>query len=185
EEKGRAWTGCGVVLDVRRRLIVTTAHMVAPKGSLRAFFPVWDKEGKLINDKRYYERLRDDGKGCTASVLKGDMERDLAIIHLESPLPVNAVAIKVAPKPALPGARLVLVGNPGASNGRWRFSTGKVQNRVPEVRTTEELTGPKGERLPTERVLLRAWCLESDVPTGPGDSGCPIVNGKGQLVGIH
>ena len=56
----------------------------------------------------------------------------------------------------------------------WRKSSGEVRRRV-----YRELT-PSG----THPHTLSAMYLESDRPANPGDSGGPVVNARGELVGL-
>jgi hypothetical protein len=163
-----AWTGCGGVVHVGRRLIITTRHVVEPDieggkvGKLMVLFPQWEAKEQLINDKKHYSDLLKAGKGQTASVLRSDKDRGLAVIQLEGALPKDTEAIKVAPWRARTGDHLVSVSRPGASSAAWSLIAGSVRSPLEEVRHGEML-------------VLRAKALENDLPTNPGDSGSPVV----------
>jgi HEAT repeat protein len=66
----------------------------------------------------------------------------------------------------------MLIGNAGVSSGLWSLSPGSIKNRVPQVRWEEV-------------VVKNTCCLETTIPSHPGDSGSPVLNDRGQLVGVH
>src|SRR5262249_41678589 len=138
------------------------------------FFPMYDKEGALIRERKDYlvQVKRDDAvKGKVVAI---DKTRDMAIIQIDR-VPEGVEALPFAKKEPETGDEVHSVGNPGGSGSLWVYTNGKVRN----VYKKQWLAG--GE----DFVLnLNAKVLETDSPTNHGDSGGPCVNYQGELVGI-
>jgi len=181
------YTGSGSVIHRGRRLIITNQHVVQrtvenargkPVGHqtvarVEVLFPQRGEGGELITDKKYYEALMEKHEGKKARVLPGTSEDpDLAVIQLEDELPQDTVALKLAPQPAGAGEKVVLVGNSGLSSGSFGIAPGMVKTRVPNV-------------VIEDYVWKKTWCLENHIPSFHGDSGSPVVNYRGQMVGVH
>lgn len=194
------YTGTGSVIHRGRRLIITNQHVVQRTiedeqgreiGSedvarVEVFFPQKGAGGEWITDKKYYESLRDMHQGKTGRVLRPtSADPDLALIQLEGDLPQESIALKFAPQAGAEGDKVVLVGNAGLSSGLWSISPGFIKNRVPEVRVPRKFQSQGGEVFEREIVWKKTWCLETSIPSHQGDSGSPVVNDRGQLVGVH
>jgi hypothetical protein len=108
-------------------------------------------------------------------VVARDSKRDLALLELER-VPDRVQPLPLAPASAQPGQNVHTIGNPGSSGALWIYTFGTVR----QVYRKKFLTSAPGES-PFE---VEAYVLETQCPTNPGDSGGPIVNDQGQLVGI-
>jgi tetratricopeptide (TPR) repeat protein len=159
--------GTGFVVDAEARLVVTNHHVVPEGGVCFVTFPQYHK-GRVIADP---SRYRFD-KGVPGTVLDSDPQIDLAVIRLAS-LPTGVTALKLAAESPQPGDRLHLVGNPSASRGLWVYTTGLVRQLV-------KRSMPYGPR-----QYLDARVVEAQMDTNYGDSGSPVVNDSGELVGVH
>jgi HEAT repeat protein len=194
------YTGTGSVIHRGRRLIITNQHVVQRTvedgqgqeiGSedvarVEVFFPQKGEGGEWITDKKYYESLRDRHQGIMGRVLRPtSADPDLALIQLEGDLPQESIALKFAPQPGGEGDKVVLVGNAGISSGLWSISPGFIKNRVPEVRVPRKFKSQDGEVFERDIIWKKTWCLETSIPSHQGDSGSPVVNDRGQLVGVH
>jgi tetratricopeptide (TPR) repeat protein len=131
-------------------------------------FPV-SRNGKLVAEKSFYLK---NGTRIHGKVLRTDPRRDLALIELES-LPPGVQELKAASASPAPSTRLHLIGNPGASDALWVYGTGSVR-QVYQAKVAM-----------TNEQELETRLIESDVPTNAGDSGSPVVNDRGELVGVH
>ena len=81
--------------------------------------------------------------------------------------------MKLAEKSPRIGEELHLIGNSGAGNETmWRYGSGKV-------RSVFDWAWKSGE------MEFHARVIENYIPGNPGDSGGPVVNDRGELVGIH
>jgi tetratricopeptide (TPR) repeat protein len=156
--------GTGGVIDKTRRLMVTNDHVVTGQDAVWVIFPEY-KDGKLIREEAHYARL----KGVKAVVIDRDPVRDLAVVQLDS-LPADIEQLTLAADEPDEGDRVRTIG--GFTNGGDGLVWGGVHG---EVRTV----GPQDTRGRSVRHIL------SDASTNGGNSGAPVVNEAGELVGVH
>lgn len=150
-------------MDQERRWIVTNQHVVAGHPTVKVFFPA-ENNGAIESELDYYHanrhQLEIEGK-----VIAVCPRRDLALIELVR-VPSDVAAIPFG-ESAKPGQLLHSIGNPSASDALWVYTNGYV--RANYFKTFNE---------------RRMQVVETSAPINPGDSGGPIVNSQGQLVGI-
>src|SRR5262249_28838404 len=72
-----------------------------------------------------------------------------------------------------PGDTLHLVGNPSASAGWWIYTTGRTRGLV------------KRRTIYSVKQTLEAMVIEAQMDCNHGDSGSPVVNDDGEVVGVH
>jgi tetratricopeptide (TPR) repeat protein len=160
-------TGSGWVVDRDSRLIVTNHHVVGTSESVRIYFPVW-KDGQPIAERKHYLTRE---KPVVGTVIDSDPGVDLALIRLPS-LPLTARALLLARESASPGDSIHSVGNPAASNALWVYTSGTVR-----------AVYRHSIRYRNNQVV-EARVIETQSPVNPGDSGGPVVNDRGELVGV-
>jgi tetratricopeptide (TPR) repeat protein len=163
---GQNAAASGWVLDVPRRLLVTNYHVVGNSDSVLVVFPKYEG-GQLVAEK---SANLDSGRRIRGTVLDSDPKRDLALIELES-LPAGVTALKLAEASASPGDRVHSVGNPSTSDALWIYTSGTVRQ---VYRKRSRIDGQP----------LDARIVETQAPINPGDSGGPVVNDDGELVGV-
>jgi S1-C subfamily serine protease len=162
--------GTGFLVDARRRLVVTNCHVVGRETRVAVVFPMYDGAGELITDFRPYERAAQDVGGL-GEVIDRDSARDLALIRLER-LGPNSAPVKLAARPAATGSSVFSVGGSGAEdNLLWRLARGTVRGRA-----QRQVLADVGR--------FDCMVLETDAPVNPGDSGGPVMNDRGELVGV-
>jgi tetratricopeptide (TPR) repeat protein len=167
--KVRDGSGTGWIVDRDRRLLVTNYHVVEGFDRADVTFPTF-KDGRLLVNAKDYK-----GKaGVSATVVDVDPERDLAILQVDV-LPEGTTALQLAKVSADVMDRIHSIGNPGASDALWVYTQGTVR----QVYQKEWTTRPR-------KTLLhhKAYILEAQAPNNPGDSGGPVVNDQGELVGV-
>jgi Trypsin-like peptidase domain len=164
-------TGSGVLIDARRGLVLTAAHVVEARPDAVVFFAAKDANGKARSQSRWYlERI--ETFGSKGHVIAADTKHDLAVIQLER-VPETAQEIVIAKESPDPGASLYSIGNSGAGEGAlWRYFSGEVRQVYPTVFHF------------ANNVEVDAQVIETTLPSNPGDSGGPILNANGELVGI-
>lgn len=164
EVSGGMSHGTGGIIDLDRKLMVTNHHVVDGQDTVWVIFPEF-KDGKLIREESHYAKQ----KGVKATVIDRDYTRDLAVIQLES-LPSDAEKLTLAADEPDEGDTIRTIG--GFTNGGDGLVWGGVRG---EVRTV----GPQDHRGKPVRHLL------SDASTNGGNSGAPVINEAGELVGVH
>jgi S1-C subfamily serine protease len=163
---GKGLIGSGVVVDVERRLVATAAHVVSrpfEDGKSIVFFAEVNGQGKVITQMSHY--LRQDNPNRTrARVVKLDRNKDLAIIQVDR-LPAGVQAIRLAAGDLEPGQVVRVIGHSDQDKDvLFSYCEGKIRN---------VFQAPGGFQ-----QILHA------TPTNRGDSGGPLLNEQGDLVGL-
>jgi S1-C subfamily serine protease len=111
-------------------------------------------------------------------VVATDRARDLALLRLAR-VPEGAREVPLAARGPRPGETVHALGNSGARDGvLWRYGRGHVR-QVYRHRLKGDAEGEE-----EAEYELNARVVETQVPSNPGDSGGPVVNDRGELVGI-
>ena len=117
----------------------------------------------------------DVGNGQTygVDVVGYDRTQDIAVLQLRGAagLPTAAIGGGVSV-----GEPVVALGNAGGQGGTPSAVSGKVVALNQAVSATDTLTGAE-ERL--------GGLIQADTPIKPGDSGGPMVNNAGQVIGVN
>lgn len=172
KSKGTAW-----LLDRERRLIVTNFHVVGDHDALDVIFPTFEGD-ELITRRSYYvedrRSLERAGRLVRGRVLHREQDCDLALIELAS-LPKDAEPLALAREGARPGDLVHAIGNRGDLDTLWVHATGTVRQayRTQEGYFWQGWHLSKGARI-----------VETQAPINDGDSGAPLVNAHGDLVGV-
>jgi S1-C subfamily serine protease len=155
--------GTGALLDIENRLVVTAAHVVRGEEAVSAMFAQF-RDGRIVQDLRAYaeegERLEIAGR-----VIFRDEDRDIAIVQLDS-LPEDAVAMPLAAASPQPGEVLFAIGN---STIKFGALFNYLEGHVRAVYSSVEL----GVRV-----------VDTNIAVNHGDSGGPLLNSQGELVGV-
>ncbi|GAA0313668.1 hypothetical protein GCM10010302_60930 [Streptomyces polychromogenes] len=150
--------GSGIIYDAQKGLIVTNAHVVQGEPSLRVTV--------------------EDRAPAAARVLGIDPCEDLAVLEFSSPQP-DLKQLKFGKSADVGVADTVTsLGYPATfekegTSQKPVFTTGAVQN--PDVK--DAVPDPSLPRYPAT--------LQHSATVNPGNSGGPLLNGKGQVVGIN
>lgn len=161
-------SGTGVLIDVEKRLVITNAHVVGDSRNAVIFFPAMKQDSPIVERSHYLENVRKIG--IRGRIIAVDRKRDLALVELDK-VPEGAEALPMVETSVSPGEIVESIGNPGSTDALWVYTSGTVRS----VYQKQFRTGG-GEH--DFRVV------ETQSPINSGDSGGPVVNGKGELVAI-
>lgn len=157
-------TGFGEIAERLRR---STVQVRAPDGRWGGSGVVWSADGTVITNAHVAAAPRMvvetwDGRRFEASTVARDARRDLARLHLKGQLeaPVFRDSADVHP-----GELVVAIGNPLGFVGA--LSTGVVH-------AVGALAG----------MGRRPW-IQADVRLAPGNSGGPLADARGRVIGIN
>ena len=106
-----------------------------------------------------------------ARILRRNQRRDLAHIQLTQLMPQTAVVIPLATVMPSIGQEVFTIGHP--KTYLWSFSQGIVS----QIRPNYEWKYPDG-------ILRSATTIQTQAPINPGDSGGPLLDDEGAVVGI-
>jgi hypothetical protein len=157
-------SGSGWLADKANRLVITNYHVTGSSESVLVAFPEYDEDGKLIAEKEKYKR------GIRAKILVSDAKRDIVVLQLES-LPAHAKEFSLAASSASPGETVHSIGNPASSDALWIYTKGEVR----QVYQKE---------MRYNGLHVKARIVETQSPINKGDSGGPVVDDEGKIVGM-
>ncbi len=178
--KSTAWIqldtgdGSGALIDREEQLVVTNFHIAGKVPSVTVFFPAFKDNTRrepLTNPNWYMDPKNRTKTAIHATVVFKDSKRDLALVKLDY-IPPEIAAVPLLARSAKVGESVHSIGSSGINDGgMWRYTWGAVRNVY------------QAEKQFPDQLVNCQW-LETNAPTNRGDSGGPIVNDKGQLVGI-
>ncbi len=171
EKGGKKSAGTCWLLSRRDRLAITNSHVVARRRRLLVTFPEY-QGGKLVRDPAYY---RDKARHIPCRVLAVDTRRDLALLRLDR-VPDHARSLRLASRRARRGETVYGVGTSGGGrkgSRLWTAFRGKVRKH-------EFYKGRQTNGRYHAGDTIKTTCR-----TYPGDSGSPVVNRRGRVVGVH
>jgi serine/threonine protein kinase len=173
---GQLSFGTGTLIDKNYRLVLTCYHLVHDAETLTVCFPIYDANGKLITDRAFYEKQRQEGSPyfIGAHVVRVNRTKDLAIIQIDR-VPDGVEQLAVAKERVLVGEDAFSLGNPAGAAAMWLLTARKVR----------QVYRMKWRARSGNMVLdLDTNLIQTQAPASPGDSGGPLVNANGSLIGI-
>ena len=123
----------------------------------------------IANAKEVTVTLSDNTE-VSATVVNYDTEKDIAMIKLKEGTKVPAIAELGDSDEVYPGAEVIAIGTPLSKNFAQTLTKGVISG---SNRTIEGENGTS--------VNL----IQTDAAINPGNSGGPLVNAKGQVIGIN
>jgi hypothetical protein len=165
-------TGTGALIDIKRRLIVTNYHVVGDDERFVVYFPILNANNQVVLERAVYMKLVVKGGGIPGKTIAKVPKHDLALIKLDQ-VPYGVRALKLSATQARLDDPVHSIGNPGESDKMWIYTHRKV--------TKNEVMQYEYKSI---KLQVDATIVETDLPPKPGESGGPLVNDKGELVGI-
>ena len=164
--------GSGVLIDQDRQLAVTNQHVTGNNAWVDVYFPGRDENENLVRDMEYYRNnyrsLERIGYATKGRVIATDSVNDVAIIQLNQLSPIAqeinhdfSISVETSMQR---GDKVHILGNPG--NRLWNWTQGTYLGAYEDC------------------LLNGGACLEMEGDAEGGNSGGPILNGQGVLIGI-
>jgi S1-C subfamily serine protease len=199
-EKGKTkgYGATGFVVDRTRGWVITNKHVTREAQAFDLWFPAFAPSGDLIGERSYYRKLMNlkapdkDASAAAfftfnsdrmvaeqlhreARVIATDSLHDLALLELTAPVPAHAArpGLRFAREAPRPGERIFLVGHPADQRKAWVFKSGTV------------LEISQRKNVMSNGQAIDAMSIQGTIPAFGGDSGSPVVNERGELVGVH
>lgn len=164
-----------VLVDRPERLLLTANHSTYDVEECFVHFPMY-RDGKVVTERgAYLERLKGQGDAIRARVVARDPKRDLALVQAER-LPEGLQPLPLADRGPDVGVTVHSIGTPGVRGPMWVYSVAAVR-QAGRRQVTIAVPGKKHD-------LDCRW-FEAGNPLDPDDSGGPVVNVRGELVGIR
>lgn len=174
---GAEGVGTGWVVDREKRWLVTCRHVVGERKKVEVFFPAV-RNSTLRTDKSDYlgdrAALRAAGLLVAGTVTRTDDATDLALVTLDA-IPPSVTGLSLARDVPSPGAPLRSLGNRGDLDTLWNETAGSLRH-------TGRLAD--GYFWRGRKLAANAPTLLVQLPIAEGDSGGPILDGQGQVVGV-
>ena len=150
-----------------------------PRGEGSGF--VWDERGTIVTnvhvlndvsrDSRWVVTLS-DGSECEGRDAYGDLEHDIAMIHIDAPPGKLKPILVGSSKDLKVGQKVFAIGNPFGLD--HTLTTGVISGLNREI-----VTDPEGGRKTIRGVI------QTDAAINPGNSGGPLLDSAGRLIGMN
>jgi putative serine protease PepD len=137
---------------------------------------ILDKEGRIltnfhvVQDAEELEVRLSNNKTYSAKMLGADPDNDLAVIKIEAPTSELSVVPLGASKNLFVGQKVLAIGNPFGLDRT--LTTGIISGLSRPIRSEM-----------TQRLIEGA--IQTDAAINPGNSGGPLLNSRGQMIGIN
>ncbi len=143
---------------------------------------VYDRQGHIVTNNHVVEGAEEvlvvfsDGDQARAQVVGTDPDSDLAVIKADR-LPSAIVPIELSPSDTIEvGQSAVAIGNPFGLQGT--MTTGIV-SAVGRTLPLGRQSSTVGGRFSIPRMI------QTDAAINPGNSGGPLLNARGQVIGVN
>ena len=155
QERKTTSLGSGVIVD-SSGYVLTNYHVVAPSATRQGSRRIADKiEVKLSTGETYLARI-----------VGGDPESDLGVLKISAPDPLPFAKVGDTSKMQV-GDWVLAIGNP--------FGVGQT--------VTSGIVSATGRVIPTATIF--GDYIQTDAAINPGNSGGPLVNVRGEVIGIN
>lgn len=124
----------------------------------------------VINGAQEVKVIFSDGKEVNAKVVNYDAERDIAVIKITDNVKMPGIAQLGDSSTVKAGEEVIAIGNP---LGKEFSST-----------VTKGIVSSPNRKMKTENGNVLDY-IQTDAAINPGNSGGPLINSKGEVIGIN
>ena len=124
----------------------------------------------VINGAQEVKVIFSDGKEVNAKVVNYDAERDIAVIKITDDVKMPGIAQLGDSSTVKAGEEVIAIGNP---LGKEFSST-----------VTKGIVSSPNRKMKTENGNVLDY-IQTDAAINPGNSGGPLINSKGEVIGIN
>ncbi|HHQ4318490.1 trypsin-like peptidase domain-containing protein [Clostridium perfringens] len=124
----------------------------------------------VINGAQEVKVIFSDGKEVNAKVINYDPERDIAVIKITDDVKMPGIAQLGDSSTVKAGEEVIAIGNP---LGKEFSST-----------VTKGIVSSPNRKMKTENGNVLDY-IQTDAAINPGNSGGPLINSKGEVIGIN
>lgn len=124
----------------------------------------------VINGAQEVKVIFSDGKEVNAKVVNYDAERDIAVIKITDDVKMPGIAQLGDSATVKAGEEVIAIGNP---LGKEFSST-----------VTKGIVSSPNRKMSTENGNVLDY-IQTDAAINPGNSGGPLINSKGEVIGIN
>jgi len=154
-----------LVQSLQSSLVVVRGHRFGAGAGI-----IWDSSGLILTNQHVVGEdppvvLLPDNREVEARLVAQDAQVDLALLAVQAP---DLTAVRPAPSLPRVGEMVFAFGHPWGQRG---YVTSGIVSAVGAPRTAG-----------SQHSLM---VIRTDAPLAPGNSGGPLVNGAGEVVGIN
>jgi S1-C subfamily serine protease/Tfp pilus assembly protein PilF len=164
--------GSGWIVDREKKWILTNYHVV---GSAQRVTIVFSQRvaGEWFGHRRDIDQPGHSFRSM-GTVIRKDPRRDLALIETEA-MPESSRSLSLALQSAQPGQNVTLIGQRSDLSELGSAALGTIRQRYRSV---------SGYPWRADRLARHTDLLLADLPIHEGDSGAPLLNERGEVVGM-
>ena len=151
--------GSGSIVD-EKGTVLTNSHVVGNADKVTVYF------------KPRSSRALTKGDAYTAHIVKVDEISDLALLSIDSPPSSLPVAKLGSMKGVSVGMEVHAIGHPDGET--WTYTKGIIS----QIRPAYEWSCEDG-------IKHKAPVIQTQTPLNPGNSGGPLLDGKGEIIGVN
>ena len=150
-------TGSGSVIMKDIGAIITNWHVIQ---NAKVVGVIFKKDGEI-----------EKSDVMVADVIGYDATKDLAVLRLNGKVPNDVNELKLSNQLPEIGSDVHAIGHPGSLS--WTYTKGYVS----QIRSNYKWN--------YEKTLHEASIIQTQTPISPGNSGGPLINSEGELLGVN
>ncbi len=165
------------VVNVQVRRPDANSFLPQPQGGEGAGW-IWNEEGHIVTNNHVVEDATDitvnfaNGMWAKAELVARDPQSDLAVLHVDAPEGITLRPLERATAPLEVGHYTIALGSPFGLDGSMTLGIVSALGRSFQF-------GALGARYSLPEVI------QTDAAMNPGNSGGPLLNLNGKVVGIN